>query len=194
EELPPDQKPDGANVRWVTGYWQWDDERRDFLWVSGFWRDVPPGRQWLPGGYRQTADGWQWVPGFWAEAGRPDVTYLPPPPVPPALLRPGFTYCPRYVVAADFLPGALFVRGGGYRHYYFGDYFGPRYARAYTPFLDARLGPSAPDPLFAYDRAARGAGWEREVRGLYAGRAAGDVVAPPRTLAQQETLVRNIEV
>src|ERR1051326_8529942 len=27
EELPPDQKPEGANVAWIPGYWAWDDER-----------------------------------------------------------------------------------------------------------------------------------------------------------------------
>jgi hypothetical protein len=274
DELPPDQKPDGANVRWIAGYWQWDDERRDYLWVSGFWRDVPPGRQWVPGGYRQVGDGWQWVPGFWAEAGQSEMTYVPPPPQPPdvgpstpapddtstyvpgvwvyveARYRwrpgfwlghrrgwiwqpahyvrtpsgclfvdgywdypledrglcfapvyvpqdvygtPGFVYRPYYVVSADFLPGALFVRGGGYGHYYFGDYYGSRYARSYTPFIDARIGRSASDPLFNYYRSSRGPGWEREVRGLYAGRAAGDVVLPPRTLVQQNTLIRSID-
>src|SRR5687768_11599247 len=34
EELPPEQKPDGDNVDWIPGYWAWDDERADFLWVS----------------------------------------------------------------------------------------------------------------------------------------------------------------
>src|ERR1700752_3829529 len=24
EEVPPDQKPDGDNVQWIPGYWQWD--------------------------------------------------------------------------------------------------------------------------------------------------------------------------
>jgi hypothetical protein len=47
EELPPDQRPEGANVAWIPGYWGWDDERSDFLWVSGIWRDLPPGRQWI---------------------------------------------------------------------------------------------------------------------------------------------------
>src|SRR6266542_6095247 len=26
-ELPPEQKPEGANVMWIPGYWAWDDER-----------------------------------------------------------------------------------------------------------------------------------------------------------------------
>ena len=34
---------------WIPGYWAWDDERADFLWVSGIWRALPPGRQWVPG-------------------------------------------------------------------------------------------------------------------------------------------------
>src|SRR5262245_62123195 len=38
EELPPDEKPAGENVEWIPGYWAWDDDRTDFLWVSGIWR------------------------------------------------------------------------------------------------------------------------------------------------------------
>src|SRR5687767_2832027 len=37
-EVPPDNKPDGLNVQWIAGYWAWDEERHDFIWVSGFWR------------------------------------------------------------------------------------------------------------------------------------------------------------
>src|SRR5689334_3047899 len=35
EEIPPDQKPEGENVQWVPGYWNWDEAQGDFLWVSG---------------------------------------------------------------------------------------------------------------------------------------------------------------
>ena len=31
EELPPDQKPEGDNVAWISGYWSWDDDRKDFI-------------------------------------------------------------------------------------------------------------------------------------------------------------------
>ena len=40
EELPPDERPEGGNVAWIPGYWAWDDERSDFLWVSGIWRSA----------------------------------------------------------------------------------------------------------------------------------------------------------
>ena len=38
-EEPPDYRPEGKNVTWIPGYWAWDAERKDFLWVSGTYRD-----------------------------------------------------------------------------------------------------------------------------------------------------------
>ena len=42
-EVPPDQKPEAENAQWLPGYWAWDEDRKDFIWVSGFWRVPPPG-------------------------------------------------------------------------------------------------------------------------------------------------------
>ena len=80
EELPPDRKPEGENVAWIPGYWGWDDERNDFLWVSGVWRALPPGRQWVPGYWGRSAQGFQWISGYWADAEASEVEYLPEPP------------------------------------------------------------------------------------------------------------------
>ena len=44
-EVPPDLRPEGDDVAWIPGYWCWDDDRSDFIWVSGVWRDLPPGRE-----------------------------------------------------------------------------------------------------------------------------------------------------
>jgi hypothetical protein len=86
EELPPDQKPDGDNVQFIPGYWSYDEDRTDYVWISGFWRATPPGRVWLPGSWRQTAGGWQWTAGLWQETTpqqeQPQIDYLPPPPQP----------------------------------------------------------------------------------------------------------------
>jgi hypothetical protein len=80
DEVPPDEKPAGDHVVWIPGYWAWDDEQKDNLWVSGFWRVPPSGRQWVPGNWQQVEDGWQWTSGFWAAADQEEVTYLPAPP------------------------------------------------------------------------------------------------------------------
>jgi len=81
EELPPEERPEGDNVSWIPGYWGWDDERSDFLWVSGTWRALPPGREWLAGYWAQTSRGYQWTSGYWADAAARETTYLPPPPM-----------------------------------------------------------------------------------------------------------------
>ena len=80
EEVPPAQRPEGANVAWIPGYWGWDDEQNNFLWVSGIWRDLPPGRQWVPGYWGKSAQGYQWTSGYWADANVSEVEYLPEPP------------------------------------------------------------------------------------------------------------------
>ena len=80
EEAPPEQRPEGVNVAWIPGYWAWDDERSDFLWVSGIWRALPPGRQWVPGYWARASNGAQWTSGYWADAQTSEIEYLPEPP------------------------------------------------------------------------------------------------------------------
>jgi hypothetical protein len=274
-EMPPDQKPEGDNVQWVPGYWGWDGDRKDYVWVSGFWRAAPPDRKWVAGYWSRTDDGWQWVPGYWAPADqeRPPLLDQPPDPleagpsVPPPddrsfyvpgvwvrraeryLWRPGYwrpcrlgwvwvpahyawtpggfvfvdgywdypletrgvlfapvwfarplwetrgwCYRPRYVVAIDTpFFSALFVRPSC-GHYYFGDYYDRDYLTAgYEPWC--RYAPRHYDPLYGYYRWSHhdDPGWMRGVGALYAGRRAGDLARPPRTLADQAVAVRRAD-
>jgi hypothetical protein len=81
DEMPPEEKPEGDHVVWVPGYWSFDDEARDFVWISGVWRAVPPGRTWVPGAWQQVGGGYQWVSGYWGVQGKTEETeYLPAPP------------------------------------------------------------------------------------------------------------------
>jgi len=80
EEIPPEERPEGDTVTWIPGYWAWDDERSDFLWISGTWRALPPGRAWMAGYWGKTSHGYQWISGYWAEAKINETTYLPAPP------------------------------------------------------------------------------------------------------------------
>lgn len=110
-EEPPDQKPAGANVQWIPGYWQWDDERKDFIWISGFWRDVPEGRRWVPGYWVETAEGWRWVNGHWAASQEADRQYVPEPP-------PNIDEGPSTPPPDDnsfYVPGSWFYTESGYR-------------------------------------------------------------------------------
>ncbi len=128
DELPPDQKPEGDNVIWLPGYWSWDQDREDFIWVSGFWRVSPPRRVWVPGSWRKLDNGWQWVGGFWnsQQQQQAEIEYVPEPPASldegPATPAPSETaiYVPgtwvwrtRYVwrpgVWIDYRPGWIWI-------------------------------------------------------------------------------------
>jgi hypothetical protein len=79
-ELPPEVQPEGDNIQWIPGYWMWSDIKADFIWISGVWRDVPPGRRWVPGHWLAEGAKWLWVSGFWAGAEVQQVQMLPHPP------------------------------------------------------------------------------------------------------------------
>jgi len=63
DEIPPSQKPEGS-VQWISGYWAWDDEMDQYIWVSGIWRVPPPDRQWVPGYWNPVRQGYQWIRGY----------------------------------------------------------------------------------------------------------------------------------
>jgi hypothetical protein len=92
DEIPPEIRPGGSNVIWISGYWAWDETETDFLWISGVWRDVPPGRRWVDGYWTQVEDGFVWTPGAWGPEETPLVDGLPEPP--PTQERGPTSVCP----------------------------------------------------------------------------------------------------
>ena len=79
-EAPPTESPQDGHYVWVPGYWSWDADRNNYIWVSACWRAAPPGMYWVPGYWAQVADGWEWVAGFWSPMTNQEIEYLPPPP------------------------------------------------------------------------------------------------------------------
>ena len=109
-EVPPEVRPEGANVEWISGYWMWSDQQNDFIWVSGVWREIPPGRRWVPGHWAKGDAGFEWVSGFWAAQQVQEVNMLPNPPetleVGPSSPAPAANYF--------WVPGIWAWQNGGY--------------------------------------------------------------------------------
>src|SRR5262245_48555468 len=47
QEVTP-QQPEPDTI-WIPGYWTWDPERNNFVWINGVWRLPPPNQKWIPG-------------------------------------------------------------------------------------------------------------------------------------------------
>src|SRR6516225_2673253 len=113
QEMPPAEKPAGANIVWVPGYWAWDDDRSDFIWVSGCWRNAPPNTYWVPGHWLQLDSGWEWIAGFWkpmTAQGQQEIEYLPDPPPAFDTAAPGNPPTPDQI----WVPGCWYWSGGQY--------------------------------------------------------------------------------
>lgn len=273
EELPPDQKPEGENVDWIPGYWAWDEERDDFLWISGTWRALPPGREWVPGYWAPVGNEFQWTSGYWADASLTESEYLPEPPatveagpniaapspdhiwapgvwvwnqnryawrpgywipaqqnwvwIPPHYIwsprgyvfvngyfdytvvrrglifapvyfrpnvfaRRGFSYSPAMAISLAVFGNQLFLRPN-YGHYYFGDYYGPRYVTAgFQPWFTFHTGHRGYDPFFAHQRwqNRQNAGWAKGLQADFQRRVDHEDARPPRTLVAQQALLK----
>jgi WXXGXW repeat (2 copies) len=119
QEVPPAERPAGANIVWVPGYWAWDADRNDFIWVSGCWRNAPPNTYWVPGYWLQAGNGWEWIGGFWkpiTAQPQQELEYLPAPPTSIEVAPPGAAPQPDQV----WVPGCWYWSQGQYvpRHGY----------------------------------------------------------------------------
>jgi hypothetical protein len=80
-ERPGESAP-SPDARWIEGYWDWDQARGEFHWVTGTWRTPPPGKFWVSGYWRRSENGWDRVPGFWsgrAATPTPSTSPIPTP-------------------------------------------------------------------------------------------------------------------
>ncbi|HUV77396.1 MAG TPA: YXWGXW repeat-containing protein [Desulfobacterales bacterium] len=264
EEIPPEQKPEG-DVQWIPGYWAWDDERNEYIWVSGIWRVLPPARQWVPGYWTPAGEQYQWISGYWANVNAKVTEYLPEPPKsveigpssnapsPDYIWMPGcwvwhygrYAWQPGYWAVADpnwiwvpahyiwtprgyifvggywdytvihrgvlfapvfftprvhlgmtfwFSPGfvidlnvfddALFLRPR-YCHYYYGDYYAPRYYRnGIYPWFSLHARRVVYDPIYAHQRwnHRNDHQWENHLQTRFRERRENEGLRPPGSL------------
>jgi hypothetical protein len=111
DEIPPDVKPKGDDVRWIPGYWAWENSDDDFIWVSGVWRNDPPTQRWVPGYWSEVSEGYRWTSGAWLPADQSRVSYQP---APPESLEQGPT-SPQPSRDHYWVPGCWLRHGGEYR-------------------------------------------------------------------------------
>ena len=202
-ELGPTVPAPTATSVYIPGSWVW---RGKYKWRPGVWVGYRPEWIWVPARFHWTPAGYVFCEGYWdyplAARG---VLFAPVAFRRPIYAQPAFVYTPAYVVSAPCMVGALFVRRG-HGNYYFGDYFGPQYATGgYSAWCGTynRNGFSIGfgvgrswgyDPLWTYYAASYRStpAWGRGVGNLYQGRYRGDLVRPPTTLVQQNTVINNI--
>jgi len=201
--LPPppptlDQGPSApapnADSIYVPGTWVYVTNQ--YYWRPGFWYGYQPDWVWCPAHYIWTPAGCLFVDGYWDHPfDRRGLLFAPALINREVFLAARRPFVPFDVVNPDFLLGALFVRPA-FGHYYFGDYFEPRFAKlGFVPWPDYNPVKGAFDHNFAYYRRlhATNPQWETAIRRLYTGRAAGEIPRPPRTLADQLKAIKTVE-
>ena len=108
-EEPPPMQLDSENAKWMPGYWAWNPERQEFMWVSGVFRMQPQGRTFVPGYWSRTDDGWRWITGYWSDSRQQEPVYGPEPPTPlnvdPTTAGPNDN--------SLYVPGTWMYRGSG---------------------------------------------------------------------------------
>lgn len=115
----------------------------DYFYIPGCWNYTETGYRWQPGYWHECYDNWIWVPARWCWTPRGMVfingywdfrlayrgtVFAPVYFQRTVWTQPRFVYRPSIVLNVNVVFNHLFVRPG-YRHYYFGDWYGDRYAR-----------------------------------------------------------------
>lgn len=114
ERIPP--QTDRQAV-WVPGYWCWDENRNDYIWMSGVWRRPPPHHQWIPGTWQAMNQGWVWVSGFWSKQPTDTLSFIetaPPEPMNENIAQPKcgeFFWSPGYWEYSERGRGYTWVSG-----------------------------------------------------------------------------------
>lgn len=105
---PPTEIPDGerplrksSDAVWIEGYWEWFQDRREFVWLPGIWRRPPAGLTWKPGKWVPSPDGAVRYPGYWYDDQKPPTIMRDLPPNNREFLRDGGRTATHNMLGAD---------------------------------------------------------------------------------------------
>lgn len=173
---------------WVNGYWV--HYRGEYYWRPGTWAVAHDGWMWQPAHYVWTPRGAVFVNGYWDYPFARRGQLFAPVYFANRSFRPGYMYSPSVVVNTTNLIYHLFVRPS-LNHYYWGDFYGPRYSNVGWYTWTDYYGRYGYDPLFSYYRAdysRQGRNFDREMGAWYRDMARYEDRRPPRNLAEQLAL------
>lgn len=146
----PSTPPPTADSFWLPGHWNYVDNQ--YRWQSGYWTQHHPGWVWQPACYIHSPQGYLFVDGYWDyEPIYRGQLYAPVFFRTPLYTQSQYRYRPAYPLArAASLLLHLFVRPG-YRYYYYGDYYDPRFANyGYQPWYRYNTRGYAGSPWLGY--------------------------------------------
>jgi hypothetical protein len=188
EAIPP---PPEEGMTYVPGNWVYRTTR--YWWTPGYYIRHRPGWVWINPCYYWTPAGYVYTAGFWdLDIHRRGLLFSPVFFQRPLWTRADWFFRPQFCVHRDFLFGSLFVNTH-HRHYCFGDFYEPRYARlGIFPWFSVGFGRSRfHDPLWDYYRwrFRDQPRWADNIRAMHDARREGRQPRPPRTFREQQQLV-----
>ena len=150
---------------------------------------------WVPAYYVSTPRGYVYVDGYWDRAlDRRGVAFLPVYCPRNLYSRADYRYSPEYVLDLDVLRANLFISPERH-HYYFGDYYGPEYAKAgFHPRYEARDHHDWYDPIYVHDQWTHRDDhkWADNQRMEYEHRRDDKTLRPARTYEAMRTQVAHL--
>jgi hypothetical protein len=147
----PSSPAPADNYFWVPGTWMHYDT--GYRWRAGYWAPYQPDWIWCPARWVWTPAGCIYTAGYWDYrlSFRGNI-FAPIYFHQPIYTRPAWVYRPWCVIPTSNLFIHLWVRPT-YSHYYFGDFYGPRYADwGFHPWCHFPVRRHYYDPLFVYSQ------------------------------------------
>ena len=150
-EVGPNSDAPSSDYAWIPGCWVRSYGR--YAWRPGYWAVMQPDWIWVPAHYVWTPRGYIFVGGYWDLAVNHRGVLFAPVFFSLGAMAPGFYFTPSYMIDLGVFSDFLFLRPR-YHHYYFGDYYAPKYYRkgiypwfspmrsviATTPFMPINVG------------------------------------------------------
>ena len=142
---------------WIPGCWNWN--ARSYAWRPGYWGAGYNNWIWVPARHVWTPRGYLGCNGYWDyPLNRRGLLFAPYRCRRSAHWNRSRRFTPQVVIATNLLHWNLWVRPRSC-HYYFGDYYGPRYARTgFQPWHQFNQQRRQFDPLYSHFSRSAGMG------------------------------------